>query len=199
MWKHASPFPPLHFLFKTFNLKLARLLIRLSFVLNSNLLGSAWFIRVPLGFLRNSCLPEWMSHLWSGLLCGFSRQLWLGAPGTAGRSFNTWTGDGMHRGQAAVSLQEERGQVGPPNPLQIFPLPRQRLPVRLNNTGAVLFLFPWWTTVPLEQQDLDLGITFQESGAALQKPRWCLSSVCRGLEGSRERWWSCGFGVEGDV
>lgn len=41
MWKRASPFPPLHFLFKTFNLKLARLLIRLSFVLNSNLLGSA--------------------------------------------------------------------------------------------------------------------------------------------------------------
>lgn len=101
----------------------------------------AWFILVPLRFLRNSCLPEWMSHLWSGLLCGFSRQLWLRAPGTAGRSFNTWTGDGMHRGQAAVSLQEERGQVGPPNPLQIFPLPQQRLPIRLNNTGAVLFYF----------------------------------------------------------
>lgn len=120
------------------------------------------------------------------------------APGTAGRSFNTWTGDGMHRGQAAVSLQEERGQVGPPNPLQIFPLPQQRLPIRLNNTGAVLFFFFHYEQLCLEQQDLDLGITFQESGAALQKPRWCLSSVCRGLEGSQERRWSCGFGVEGD-
>lgn len=64
--------------------------------------------------------------------------------------------------------------------------------------GQFYFFFFHYEQLCLEQQDLDLGITFQESGAALQKPRWCLSSVCRGLEGSQERRWSCGFGVERD-
>lgn len=111
-----------------------KLCFKFKFVGFSNLV---WFILVPLEFLRNSCLPEWISHLCWGLLCGFSGQLWLRAPGRTVRSFNAWTGDGMHWGQAAVSFQEARGQVGPPNPLQIFPLPQQRLPIRLNNTGAI--------------------------------------------------------------
>lgn len=142
--------PPPFLLFTFYSAKTDSIAYPIKFCFKFKFVGFsklAWFILVPLGFLRNSCLPEWISHLCSGLLCGFSRQLWLRAPGTAGRSFNTWTGDGMLWGQAAVSRQEERGQVGPPNALQIFPLPQQRLPIRLNNTGAVFF-FPLWTTVP---------------------------------------------------
>lgn len=72
----------------------------------------------------------------------------------------------MHQGQAAVSHSGGEGAGGATKSLADFP-PSS---AELNNTGSFFFFFHH-EQLCLEQQDPGLGITFQESGAALQKPR----------------------------
>lgn len=133
------------------------------------------------------CLNEYVAY--AGVFCVASPGNFDSrAPGSTVRSFNAWTGDGMHRGQAAVFPWEERGQVEPPNPLQISPFLSRYCQSGWITQGH----FFHHEQLCLGQQELNLGLTFQESYVALQKPHWCLSSVCRGLESSCQRWGSRG-------
>jgi hypothetical protein len=163
------------------------LIILLNFILNSNLVTFGNLVQFTQGTQEQLfAMNEYLAY--AGVFSAASLgTFWVQSTWGTVRPFGSWAGDGVLWGQAAAFLQEDREQVPegavPSNGLQISPF-LSTLPMRLNTTGK---FFPLWTTV-LRTVAVK-GITFQESRVAFEKPCWCLSSVCRGLEGSKERRW----------